>query len=356
MQTISSERLHRLKPSFTTRRVDLGRVRQIDESAQDLASGDVVVARIEEIGQHTRVERPDGRRAHLFPGDETLLACGARYAPDQFEADCPSAVGPAHLAAAGGIAGLVRESHDKMRPATSIEILGAACDATGRRLNLRDFALPAPRGAGRKRPALVAVCGTSMNAGKTFAAASIVRGLAAAGRRVAAVKLTGTGSGGDLWQFRDAGARFVRDFTDAGLATTYRAAVEDILAAKKTLLEDVRAGGAEVVVLEVADGLGQEETAALLRDARFRDAVSGVLFAARDALSAAAGVAWLRAEGHAVRGVSGVLTRSPLAVRETRAAVDAPCLSPQELWLPEIAESLAGLRAAAAPVDQPRAA
>lgn len=352
MLNMDPKRLSKVKQSFATRRLPLEQVSRLDAAADDLEPGDVVLARVDEISQHKRIEHPDGRRAILFPGDEVILACGARYAPDQFEADCPSQVGPAHLAAAGGVAGVVRESHDRMRPATEIEILGALCDPSGRRINLRDFAI-APRGAsaeGSDRLTTLAVCGTSMNAGKTFTAASLVRGLSAGGRKVAAVKLTGTGAGGDLWQFKDAGAHWVADFTDAGFATTYRVAVSQIASAAGVLIAEARARGAESVVIEIADGLGQQETAGLLRSEAFRRRLSGVIFAAGDALGAAAGVSWLRTAGHDVRAVSGLLARAPLAVREVGAMTDAPCLAPQELWVPSVAASVAGIAPGVVPL------
>lgn len=53
------------------------------------ALGDLVLARVVEIGKHTRLEGPGSRRQLLFPGQEILLAYGNRYAPDQFLAEIP---------------------------------------------------------------------------------------------------------------------------------------------------------------------------------------------------------------------------------------------------------------------------
>ncbi len=354
MHKISAQRRARLKASFAVRRVDLDSVAGLDLDGPALAAGDVVAARVVEIGQHRRLERPDGRRAALFVGDEILLACGARYAPDQFEADCPVGVGPAHLAAAGGVAGLVRHSHDRMRAPTAIEILGAAVRADGGRIRLADVALPArsvaPTGTVIGAPPVIAVCGASMNAGKTHTAAVLVHGLTAAGLKVAAVKATGTGSGGDLWFFEDAGAFWVADFTDVGFATTYRADPAAVRLGAERLIAEATSRGAEAVVVEIADGVRQAETAALLEDRGFTDRLSGVVFAAGDALAAAAGVDWLAARGLPVAAVSGVLARAPLTIRETRAAVSAPCYDAAALTQPQIALGLLGGRAPVADV------
>ncbi len=61
-----------------------------------------------------------------------------------------------------------------------------------------------------------------MNSGKTTTVQSLVLGLRAAGEVVGATKVTGTGSGADYWVMVDAGAACVADFTDVGLASTYR--------------------------------------------------------------------------------------------------------------------------------------
>ena len=67
------------------------------------------------------------------------------------------------------------------------------------------------------------------------------------------------------------------------------------------------AEGAEVAVVELADGLFQTETAALLRCSLIRDMLDGVLFAAPDALSAYGGVTILRDMGLEPLAVSGLL-------------------------------------------------
>ncbi len=338
MQLIDNVRLSRVKPSFVTRRVDHDHIRLLETDATGLNAGDLVIAEVQATGQHPRIERPDGRRAMLFTGDEVLLACGSRYAPDQFEARCPTATGPAHLAAAGGIAGLVEGQHSLMKPATAITILGAVCDRSGDRINLSRYAVD-PSTLPIRRP-IVAVCGTSMNAGKTHTVASLARGLALNGHKVAAIKVTGTGAGGDLWLYRDSGAHFVSDFTDAGFASTAHVPVDAILAGIHGLIGEATSAGNDVVVIELADGLLQNETAQLLQNREFQRLLSGLVFAARDAMGAQAGVAWLREAGLPVRAVSGCLTQSPLAMREASDAIDLPCLGAGDFHDPRTLSAL----------------
>lgn len=345
MTKLTTNRLTEIRPSFATRRVDVSDIVAIDDDVSDLCPGDVVVARIDEIGHHGAIELPSGRRAKLFPGVEVLLACGARYAPDQFEADSPTAAGPGHLAAAGGIAGIVRAAHARMKPPTAIRILGAALGTAGRRVTLMDHRLPMPLATQREVPVIV-VCGTAMNSGKSTTLAAMAHGFAALGGRVAALKVTGTGAGGDLWHFTDAGAAIVLDFTDAGFGTTFRAAPDDLVSGFALLVAEASARGADVILVEIADGLHQAETAALLNSLALRARVSGVVFAASDAMGAEAGVRRLAGMGHTVMAVSGLLTASPLARREAEAATGLPVLTVAELQDPVICQRLANTVAA----------
>jgi hypothetical protein len=325
-------RLRRCKFAYTTRRVAETRLCELIEH-QAPRAGDVVLARVEEIGQHKRLELRDGRRATLFSGDEIVACYGTRYAPDQFEAKVPDGLGPCDLVAAGGIAAQVLQRHANMEEATRIAPIGLLGTGSGKPANLRDYAIARPPDILRRPPTL-AVVGSAMNAGKTTAAANLVRGLSTRGLRVGAAKVTGTGAGGDVWLMKDAGADPVLDFTDAGFSSTYRvtpSAVERILV---TLSGHLAAAGSEAIVLEAADGMFQEETIALLGTRSLAAHVDGVVFAARDALGAAAGVRALRELGLRVVAVSGVLTASPLAMREAQTATRLPVLDVEALRSP----------------------
>lgn len=292
--------------------------------------GDCVIARITELGQHRNVELVSGRKASLFPGDLVMLAYGNRYAPDQFEALVPTDLGPCAMVAGGGLAAREVARHDAMRPATRIQPLGLACNAERRVLNLRDYALPPVSPAPTTVPVYV-VCGSSMNAGKTHTAAMLIRGLRAQGLKVGAFKATGTGSGNDLWKMVDAGAMTVRDFVDAGWPSTYRTPVEALPVIFETLLAASLDDGAEAVVVEIADGIGFSETAALLRSDALRARATGLLFAAPDPLAAAAGERWLIDAGLPLVALSGVVCADPHSLEETRALVRTPVLDADTL-------------------------
>ena len=214
-------RLRRAAWAFTTRRVRKGGAGLVRDSLTPQA-GDLVLARVDAIGHHSTLQLPDGRRRNLFVGDEIVVAYGNRYAPNQFEAVVPKTLGPCQLVAAGGVAGKALSWHSRIaRGPTQITPHGLLAGPTGEPVNLRDHALPSIDRVPASRPLTLAVAGTAMDSGKTQTAAYLAKGLTLAGRRVGYAKVTGTGSGGDTWVLKDAGADPVLDFTDAGLASTY---------------------------------------------------------------------------------------------------------------------------------------
>ncbi|MCR9137343.1 MAG: hypothetical protein NXI27_15205 [Alphaproteobacteria bacterium] len=344
MEILDHSRLLKTKRAFSTRRVPEDRMITLLSGPRRPRSGDLVLARVETVGSHKRIELPNGRRALLSEGDEIILAYGDRYAPDQYEAYVPEDIDACHMVAAGGIAARAASWHDRLSGPTEIEPLGLVGDGTGQPVNLMDFALPAFNGP--MPVCIFAVFGTSMNAGKTTTAAALVKGFSEAGCRVGAAKVTGTGAGGDLWMMRDFGAAEVLDFTDAGYPTTFGTDHQALLTASRNLIGALGARGCGVAVIEIADGLYQDETAALAASTDFRSLLSGTFFAAGDAMGAVAGSRHLAELGHEVLGISGSLTRSPLSMREAVAAAQAPVLTLPDLINPAIAAKwLAGSNA-----------
>jgi hypothetical protein len=324
-------RLQRAAWAFTTRRVRMGTFGFIHEGVAPRA-GDLVLARVDVIAHHTALQLPDGRRKTLFPGDEIVVAYGNRYAPNQFEAVVPKTLGPCQLVAAGGIAGKALSWHARVsKGPTQITPIGLLAGSAGEPVNLRDYALPPVARLCAPWPVTVAVAGTAMDSGKTQTAAYLVKGLIFAGLRVAYAKVTGTGSGGDTWFLKDAGANPVLDFTDAGLASTYLVPPEEIERVFVTIVAHLARSKPDAIVLEVADGVLQAETAALLVSPAFREIVGGIIFAANDAMGAVAGGSWLRSNDLPVIGLGGVLTSAPLQREESEKATGLPVFSRTDL-------------------------
>lgn len=358
------------KFAYTTRFVaellDRSRIRLESGAGVVPRAGDVVLAEVVEIGQHTRLESPAGRRQSLYPGDRIVVAYGDRYAPDQFEAIVPEDLDQTDLVAAGGVTGRVVGQHATMADPTRLRPVGLLNDDGGR-VTLARFAPHAlgpwptdsraagdprtvsdPRTAGDSRtiqPMVVLALGSTMNSGKSTTAACLVRGLSQAGLRVHAGKATGTGAGRDPGLFVDAGAAQVLDFTDFGHPSTSRLAAAEVAALTGSLLGallDDRVARPDVVVVEIADGLLQTETAALLRDPRLLAITDAVVFASAESLGARHGHDLLVALGYRVAAVSGVVTASPLAAREAAAGLPVPVIHTFDLALPEVALGVLG--------------
>ena len=132
------------------------------------------------------------------------------------------------------------------------------------------------------------------------------------------------------------------------MVSTYNEPLERIEAGLDTLLAHAAAAGCEIAVVELADGVLQQETAALLRRPVVRDHFAGLMFAAPDALAAVGGCAVLNAIGLEAFALSGTLSLSPLGAQEAEAATGLRVLGRDELLDPAHASALlAGLRAPA---------
>lgn len=326
------------KWAFTTRRVRRADAALLLRDLSGARAGDLVLGRIERIGSHRNIQLDSGRPSELYPGDLVVLACGARYAADQFEGLAVLDPEGADMLAGGGVLGQLRQRHGKMAAPTRVTPLGLLAGADGAPLNLAAYALsPAPRPQGLP---VIGVVGASMNSGKTAATAGLAHGLARAGRRVAAIKATGTGAFGDVNAYADAGAHAALDFTDAGMVSTYREPLGRILASLDALLAEAVRQGCDCAVVEIADGVLQAETAALLADPGARAAFSGWLYAAPDALAALGGAAALAKVGIVPLALTGLIARAPLLVAEAAAATGLRVLEREALRDPAEAAAL----------------
>jgi len=344
--------LERAKWAFSTRRVETADAAGLDDDFAKVEAGDLILGRVLALGQHRGIQLASGRRSALFEGDLVAMPAAARYAPDQFEGTAGIDPEGADMLAGGGCLGRMRARNERVRPATRVLPLGRVTTVGGRPVNVADYALPAVHTS----PALpvIAVLGTAMNAGKTLATARLGYGLRQAGRRVALIKATGTGAFGDYNEFADTGVALVGDFTDAGMATTYLQPHARIVEGIARLLAEAERRGCDVAVMEIADGLFQRETAALLADPAVAAGFAGVVFACGDPVAAAGGAAELRRLGIEPAALTGMLSCSPMASGEAEAATGLRVLTQGDLSDP--AEAMRLLRNAAAGAGDGRAA
>src|SRR4030081_2890301 len=128
------------KWSYVTRRVT-GRGGSQLGGAGEPRLGDLIVASVESLGAHERLENIHGRRVCLYPGDVVVGAYGNRYATDFYEGYLPT--GPAvHLLTSGGVVGTVASANTRRSPPTELKVLGALTDQDGAALSVEDFMMP----------------------------------------------------------------------------------------------------------------------------------------------------------------------------------------------------------------------
>ena len=130
------------KWAFTTRRVRPADAACLTDDFAAAKPGDLVLARVERIGSHKRLQLASGRHSELYVGDHVVVACGARYAPDQFEGLAEISPDGADLLAGGGVAGRMRKANTRMKSPTRLMPIGMVSCESGHVLNIDDYALP----------------------------------------------------------------------------------------------------------------------------------------------------------------------------------------------------------------------
>jgi hypothetical protein len=303
--------------------------------------GDLFLAKVKHIGRHTRLDDVNGRRILLLEDDIIVGVYGNRYATDQFEGEVPKSTDICQLLSVAGVSGVVKSRHSAMKQPTELAFIGFLYDQNHRQLNLRDFGTPlshksVPANQAFNRPKVLVVTGSAMNSGKTTTVASLVQGLSRKGFKVAAGKITGTACGNDVWDYQDNGAVKAMDFSDFGFPSTYLCNETELLQIYRTLYHELCQINPDYIVLEIADGVVQRETAMLLANAEFKNSIDHLFFAAGDSLAAEAVYRQLTVRGYAPLAFSGLVSASPLAIREAEMLTGLPCYTREDLCEGEI--------------------
>jgi hypothetical protein len=289
--------------------------------------GDMIYGEISRIGQHSSLENPSGRIHLIHDGTKAVFVFANRYAPDFYEGVIPDEITDrVDLLSQSGMIGIVKTKNSMIKDPTEVKILGYVSDELGNVLNTRDFPLIKPRNATKKQPRarMILVCGTSMNSGKSMAAAACCWALTSMGYNVRACKATGTASLKDILHMNDAGANRYADFTYLGYPSTYLLCKEELLSIFNKLDLKYANNPKNFWVVEFADGIIERETAILLNSAEVTSRIHKLVFCANDAFGAIGGLKTLEDFGLEPDALSGVCSSSPLHVRELSAFTDIP--------------------------------
>ncbi len=277
---------------------------------------------------YDKLEDVHGRMVSLRPGDVIAGALGHRDALHGYSGRVPETVRPGdelQLLNLGGVIGTGARATPGLGEPFRLEVLGAVLEfplpdrCLGRPASVRRAGLPMPAvepGFWEGLPPVVALVGTSMNAGKTTAACALVSALHARGLRVAAGKLTGVSLRRDVLEMGDSGADPVAIFTDFGVVTTDETSAPP---AARALLAHLASADPTpgVIVLEMGDGLlGTYGVHAVLADPLIRSALTSVVLCASDPVGAWGATRLLRERYGLVPAlVSGPVTDSQAGTR-----------------------------------------
>ncbi len=278
-----------------TERVDIG----YDIPAQE---GAVVVGRVRNLKTtYNKLEDLHGRMRHIRPGDLVAGVLGHRDALHGYVGHVPDVVRPGdilNLLNLGGVIGLCTSANPDVGPPFELEILGAVMHYPifGERVpkalvierspELDNPSLP------ERMPAIAAVVGSSMNAGKTTAICEILRHFRKMGRAVAAAKVSGVSLLRDVLEMSDFGAVKVASFMDFGVITT---SGDTTARVTKAVMRSLAQEQVDMVILEFGDGLlGTYGVREALSDPDIRNSIKATVLCATDPVAAWGGVTLLR--------------------------------------------------------------
>ena len=296
-------------------------------------TGDIVYGQICLIGQHSSLENASGRIHMIHDGTKAIFVFGNRYAPDYYEGLIPEKMAEeVDLLARSGMIGVAKTKNSLIKDPTQVKVLGYVCDKSGDILNTRNFPLIKAKNTVKKQPRakMILVCGTSMNSGKSMAAAACCWALTSMGYKVRASKVTGTASLKDILHMNDAGASPYADFTYLGYPSTYMLSKDELLYIFNQLDLKYANNPKNFWVIELADGIIQRETRMLLESEQVRARIHKLIFCANDAFGAIGGLDILKGFDLKPDALSGICSSSPLHIRELHEFTNIPVFNSAE--------------------------
>jgi len=263
------------RQSYITRRIPRKTIYTLLRETAVPESGDLVLVRVQWLGQIDVLEDHRGHRIPLRQDDLLILAYGNHQDLEQYDAVLPARLGSADLVTAAGLIASIKCWHHTLSYPTRLEPLGLLGDEHGRRLNLLRFGLenhPVQRNA---------TCYATVGA-RTATLEAMVASLAQRRQRVGVLQITGTGSADHREALHMQGAEWVVDFSDAGFASTYLLLSHELLGIFISLIHHLDRQGATTIVVEIAGSLRQRESRLLIGSPLFRASIDGMLIAKED--------------------------------------------------------------------------
>jgi hypothetical protein len=220
--------------------------------------GDVVLVEVtSHSGEYREVENFEGRSEQLYYGDLFVAVIGNRDSAKYFSSYVPAGgfsidnQDRLELLSNGGIIGRSDNTPGYLASPMTVRCVGALSSASGPINVLPRDAAPLPA----EFPPIILVSASTTDAGKTTLTANLINALTRRhGLAVASCKLAGTGCLEDILAHKDAGAKWFRDFPDAGLPSTYTSP-ENYVPGVRKVLGELASYQPDVIVAELGGDL-----------------------------------------------------------------------------------------------------
>ena len=294
------------KVCSATRNARLSREVTLSDRVRAEEGSVVAVRALDRKSVYNEVEDIHGRMATVNEGDIIAGVLGERRALRGYTGIVPDriAVGDTlHLLNLGGVIGLCTSANPDVGPPCRVEVLGQILtfphlgERVGEPATIRKNALPLADRVDASIP-IVYISGTCMNAGKTFAACEIIRGLTRRGVRVGAAKLTGVSLRRDTLKMEDVGALRALSFTDAGIVSTRPQTALPVARGLLRALQDPHEGvKLDLIIVELGDGImGEYGVQEILRTPDLMAFAKAHIMCANDPVGAWGAARWFEEE------------------------------------------------------------
>ncbi len=300
-------------------------------------AGDVAFFEVIELGKHTRLQMTDGKNHRILPGDVFMATFGNRYATAQLEGKIPEKIcDEYHILGQGGVVGIMNSIHRRYehKGPTRVRLIAYATNQNGEVINTKYYGKPTIEFTGitQNNVEITLSIGGSMDSGKTTTAGYVCRGYALAGKKVAFIKLTGTVYTKDTDFAADCGAHYSTDFSSMGFPSTYLCDLPELLNLYQGLLAEVHKNcRPHKIVIEIADGLLQRETAMLLKSEKFMRTINRIIYSDSSSTGILHGLQILKDFDLKPFALCGSFTASPMLIDEVNSMTNIPVVTLEDL-------------------------
>lgn len=300
-------RLDRIGSATTPAR--LGNIVEVSPDCLPEEGAVVCVRALNDKQVYGELELPTGRMAKIVKGNLVAGVLGARQALLGFMGHVPEKTEQGDVLSIlniGGVIGVGDSSSKDLGAPISVELIGQVV-REGKPLNIKDFALPPCESLSPDGPPLILILGTCMNAGKTYAAAEIIRVLSSLGVKIAAGKVSGVAALRDVLKMADNGAVATSTFLECGLPSTVNC--KELGGIARAVVQQLERSTPDAILLELGDGIiGGYNTGSILRDPSIQARTKVRVLCANDLVGAWGGTLFLDELKHRPDVFSGPVT------------------------------------------------